>query len=257
MYSILYIEFIKLNYHERTQTDSQSIGAIWRIVIMQNKEVKNKKCESCIHENACQMWNMGTIHNANATNCANYELIKESNAYFLGVRSSEDEAYSRGCLAGIELRKHDLLCGITKKDAEINKAASNPVDVKTKGEIIIDKFCYSNDGEQYYGKFDTEKDAIDDAKENHPEEESVYIGTCYDPDQKWRDNADSIIESMTDYLDHEVGEAAENFEVSEEQEAELARMINETVKDWIAQEHIEPQCYGVKDEHIVLLNHVQ
>ena len=78
----------------------------------------DKKCELCIHENACQAWNVGAIHNMDATNCVNYETLKESNAYFLGVRSCEDDAYSRGCLAGIEVGKNDALCGITPKDAK-------------------------------------------------------------------------------------------------------------------------------------------
>ena len=78
----------------------------------------DKKCELCIHENACQTWNVGVIHNMDATNCVNYETLKESNAYFLGVRSCEDDAYSRGCLAGIEVGKNDALCGITPKDAK-------------------------------------------------------------------------------------------------------------------------------------------
>jgi len=53
-----------------------------------------------------------------ATNCVNYETIKESNAYFLGARSAEDDAYSRGCLAGIELGKNEALCEVTPKTAK-------------------------------------------------------------------------------------------------------------------------------------------
>ena len=37
----------------------------------------DKKCELCIHENACQTWNVGVIHNMDATNCVNYETLKE------------------------------------------------------------------------------------------------------------------------------------------------------------------------------------
>ena len=83
-----------------------------------NKNTRSKKCSDCIHETACQSWNIGTIRNMDSTNCANYEELKESNAYFLGVRSCEDDAYSRGCLAGIELGKKESLCGITKEEAE-------------------------------------------------------------------------------------------------------------------------------------------
>ena len=84
---------------------------------MAKKKIE-RTCEQCIHEYACQEWNIGSIQNMNATNCSNYETVKNSNAYFLGVRSAEDDAYSRGCLAGIELGHKEMLCGITKKDAK-------------------------------------------------------------------------------------------------------------------------------------------
>lgn len=80
---------------------------------MANKKAK-RTCEQCIHEHACQAWNMGIIQNMDATNCKNYETVKDSNAYFLGARSAEDDAYSRGCLAGIELGHKEALCGITQ-----------------------------------------------------------------------------------------------------------------------------------------------
>lgn len=84
---------------------------------MKNKKFK-RTCEQCIHEYACQSWNIGSIQNMDATNCKNYETVKDSTAYFLGVRSAEDDAYSRGCLAGIELGKREALCELTKKDAK-------------------------------------------------------------------------------------------------------------------------------------------
>ena len=77
-----------------------------------------RRCEQCIHEYACQQWNIGSIHTMNATNCTHYETVEGSNAYFLGVRSAEDDAYSRGCLSGIELGKKEVLCGITSEDAK-------------------------------------------------------------------------------------------------------------------------------------------
>ena len=92
---------------------------------MANKKAK-RTCEQCIHEHACQAWNMGIIQNMDATNCKNYETVKDSNAYFLGARSAEDDAYSRGCLAGIELGHKEALCGITQKDA---KSMINTLDM--------------------------------------------------------------------------------------------------------------------------------
>lgn len=47
-----------------------------------NKPVKT--CADCIHEYACGMWNIGYIHNMDATNCTNHETVKESAAYLIG-----------------------------------------------------------------------------------------------------------------------------------------------------------------------------
>lgn len=56
------------------------------------KEVKPvRKCGDCIHEAACQSWNIGTLSNADATSCINYETLRESNAYFIGYREGQNE----------------------------------------------------------------------------------------------------------------------------------------------------------------------
>ena len=123
-----------------------------------------------------------------------------------------------------------------------------------KRGINMSKYCHSNDGELYYGEFDTEQDALEDAKESYPGESEIYIGTCTKPVFRWNGCEEKIIDSIKENLAEDVGEAAENFEVSVEQELELARMIDETVKAWIEQEEIEPSCYCVLDGHIVSLN---
>lgn len=43
-----------------------------------------KTCADCIHEFACAMWNIGNIHNTDATHCTNHETVKESAAYLIG-----------------------------------------------------------------------------------------------------------------------------------------------------------------------------
>ena len=43
-----------------------------------------KTCGECIHEYACSMWNVGTMHNTCATNCVNHETVKDSAAYLIG-----------------------------------------------------------------------------------------------------------------------------------------------------------------------------
>ncbi len=49
-------------------------------------EPQKRICGECIHEYACSAWNRGNMHNTDARNCANYETVKTSNAYYIGVQ---------------------------------------------------------------------------------------------------------------------------------------------------------------------------
>lgn len=50
-----------------------------------------KTCADCIHEFACAMWNIGNIHNMDATHCTNHETVKESAAYLIGKLDGKKE----------------------------------------------------------------------------------------------------------------------------------------------------------------------
>lgn len=43
-----------------------------------------KTCADCIHEYACAMWNIGTIHNTDASHCTEYTTVQDSAAYLIG-----------------------------------------------------------------------------------------------------------------------------------------------------------------------------
>lgn len=116
------------------------------------------------------------------------------------------------------------------------------------------EYCYSWDGEMYYGQYKSEQEALNEAKKDRKDAKQVYVGTCTDPILRWSINEEDIIESIGENLCEDVGEAAENFEITIEQEIELAKMIDETVEAWIKQEQIKPSCYKVLDGHIVELN---
>ena len=55
------------------------------------KKIKKplQTCADCIHEFACGMWNIGYIHDMDATNCTNYETIKGSPSYFIGFSDGQ------------------------------------------------------------------------------------------------------------------------------------------------------------------------
>ena len=61
------------------------------------KKIKKslKTCADCIHEFACGMWNIGHIHEMDATNCSNYETVKDSAAYLIGRMDERKEGAGR------------------------------------------------------------------------------------------------------------------------------------------------------------------
>ena len=61
-----------------------------------NKNTRSKKCADCIHETACQSWNIGTIRNMDSTNCLRYEELKKSKNEAL-CEITKDEAKSMIC----------------------------------------------------------------------------------------------------------------------------------------------------------------
>lgn len=117
------------------------------------------------------------------------------------------------------------------------------------------KYCWSYDGECYEGLFDTEKEAIEDAKGSFmsEREDAVYIGICETPILSWVTHEEEIVESIYEDLYEQCGEASENFEITREQELELANRIDKCVEQWIKDMKIKPNCWKVVNEHLVKL----
>lgn len=55
------------------------------------EQIPAKTCSDCVHEFACQMWNVGNIHNMGAERCSNHETVKESPAYLVGIMDGRAE----------------------------------------------------------------------------------------------------------------------------------------------------------------------
>lgn len=116
------------------------------------------------------------------------------------------------------------------------------------------RYCWSYDGERYIGDYKTEQEAIEDAKECVEDTcEKVYVGTCEVPNLYWCDIAEDIIQSIYDNLYEECGEVSESFEITREQEQELANRIDKCVEQWIKDMKIKPNCWTVVNEHLVKL----
>lgn len=109
------------------------------------------------------------------------------------------------------------------------------------------EYSFSDNGENFDGRFPTKDEAIEEAIETYQDAEIIYIGRVKDPVLTWRSTEEEIIESIGVNLYNDCGEASEYFEVTDEQELVLAKMIDETVKAWIEKEKIKANCWEVVD----------
>lgn len=69
------------------------------------KVKRSKTCGDCIHEYACQMWMHGINFTTDARNCTNYETVKDSVSYFIGVHDGKKSNTNQYVID----RLHDLI----------------------------------------------------------------------------------------------------------------------------------------------------
>lgn len=55
-----------------------------------------RTCGDCIHEYACCLWHIGTLHNTDATHCACFESVRGCPAYVIGQLDALDTLKKEG-----------------------------------------------------------------------------------------------------------------------------------------------------------------
>ncbi len=169
------------------------------------------------------------------------------------------EKYIKGEHTELLLSYHGKAVEIMKLICEyfggwIDENDCDDIDPYYIDKVDKTRYCWSSDGEYYNGSFDTEQEAIEDAKETVNDIcEEVYVGTCEKPALSWNSNEEEIIKSIYYNLYDECGEVSESFEITREQELELANRIDKCVKQWIKDMKIKPNCFAVANEHLVKL----
>lgn len=104
------------------------------------------------------------------------------------------------------------------------------------------KWCVSTDGECFYDEFNAKEEAIEFVREEYVEGyvgESVAIEFMAD-DFKW--DADC---ELGELLYDEVGEAADSWHLSDEDEVELSRRLGETMVNFLNERNLQPECFKV------------
>ena len=104
------------------------------------------------------------------------------------------------------------------------------------------KWCVSTDGERFYDEFNTKEEAIEFVREEYVEGyigESVAIEFTAD-DFNW--DADY---ELGDLLYEEVGDAADSWHLSQEDEIELMRRMGKVMVEFLNERNLQPECFKV------------
>lgn len=112
--------------------------------------------------------------------------------------------------------------------------------------IQTDIWCISRNGEVFYDDdYTSKEEAIEAVRE---ELEEGYIGRCVRLEFEEIDiNYDETGYYLAETLYDEVGDASENWEMTDEQEKELSEILAKAVIDYINEHNLQPTCYKVVD----------
>ena len=111
--------------------------------------------------------------------------------------------------------------------------------------IQTDRWCYGMTDEYFSDDFPTKLDDIEACKEDL---QGGYIGRIVNIEFDEEDICyDETAYHLHELLYDEVGEAAENWVLTSEQEIELSKIIAKDIIDYINKNDLQPKCYKVVD----------
>ena len=111
--------------------------------------------------------------------------------------------------------------------------------------IQTDRWCYGVTDEYFTDDFPTKLDAIKACKEDL---EGGYIGRIVNLEFDENDICyDETGYRLQERLYDEVGDVAENWVLTTEQELELSRILTKTIIEYINKNHLQPTVYKVVD----------
>lgn len=112
--------------------------------------------------------------------------------------------------------------------------------------IETDIWCISRNGEVFYdADYTSKEEAIEAVKEEY---EEGYVGRCVRLEFEEIDiDYDETGYYLGENLYDEVGDAAENWEMTDEQEKELSAILAKAVINYINEHNLQPTCYKVVD----------
>jgi hypothetical protein len=123
------------------------------------------------------------------------------------------------------------------------------------------KWCYSFNGENFEGDFDTEEQAIAEAiwyyKDDEKDQDFIWVGQTQAISVGV--NVDSLLENLGEEAYEQAGEYAEDYltNVKIEHQKVLEEKLNSVLATWMKEFKYEPNFWTVKNvEKIDVTNHI-
>lgn len=112
--------------------------------------------------------------------------------------------------------------------------------------IETDIWCISTNGENFFGDdYSSREEAIEAVKEDYG---AGYVGRCVRIKFDERDiTYDETGYYLRQALYYEVDETAYDWEMTDEQEIELSKILAKDVIKYINEHNLQPNCYKVVD----------
>ena len=112
--------------------------------------------------------------------------------------------------------------------------------------IPTSKWTYSNNNEYFFNEeYDTKEDAIADCLADYG---SGYVGEIVKVEFDEKDiSYDETGYYLNQVLYEEVGDVADSWEMTDEQEIELSKILAKEVIKYINEHNLQPSCYKVID----------
>ena len=112
--------------------------------------------------------------------------------------------------------------------------------------IETDMWCISTNGENFFGgDYSSREEAIEAVKEDYG---AGYVGRCVrlkfdERDITYDETGYYLVQTLYD----EAGDAADDWEMTYEQEIELSKILAKDVIKYINEHNLQPNCYKVVD----------
>ena len=110
--------------------------------------------------------------------------------------------------------------------------------------IETDIWCISTNGENFFGDdYSSREEAIEAVKKDYG---AGYVGRCVrlkfdERDITYDETGYYLVQTLYD----EVGDAADDWEMTDEQEIELSKILAKDVIKYINEHNLQPNCYKV------------